>query len=97
MIIEHALLRVGEDRGDAFAAAVRAAFPLIESAPGCHGAEVRVQHEDPSIYLLIVQWDSVQAHQAFRASALYERWRAATHHFYAVPPEVTHFLAPLAR
>ncbi|MGC8498323.1 MAG: antibiotic biosynthesis monooxygenase family protein [Acidimicrobiales bacterium] len=97
MIIEHALLRVAKSEGDAFAAAVRTAFPIIESAPGCHGAEVRVQHEDPSVYLLIVQWDSVQAHQAFRASELYERWRAATHPYYAVPPEVTHFLAPLPR
>ena len=97
MIIEHAVLHVQEGRGGEFAAALRSAFPIIESAPGCHGAEVRVQHEDPSVCLLTVQWDSVQAHEAFRASELYQTWRAATHHFYSTPPEVTHFLAPIAR
>ncbi len=97
MIIEHAVLHVAPDRAAEFALALRTAFPIIESAPGCHGAEVRVQHEDPSVCLLTVQWDSVEAHQAFRASELFERWRAATHHFYSTPPEVTHFLAPIAR
>ena len=97
MINEHAIVRINPDQAEAFEAAMRQAFTIIESAPGCHGAELRRQHEDPSIYLLTVGWTSVEAHMDFRASSAFEQWRAATHPFYVVPPEVTHFLEPISR
>jgi len=97
VIIEHAHLRVTPGREEEFEASMVRALPIIESAPGCHGAEVRRQVEDPSTYLLVVRWDSVPVHQGFRATELYERWRALTHVFYAVPPTVTHFDEPLPR
>ena len=97
MINEHAIVHINLDQAEAFEAAMRQAFTIIESAPGCHGAELRRQHEDPSIYLLTVGWTSVEAHMDFRASSAFEQWRAATHPFYVVPPEVTHFLEPISR
>ncbi len=74
-----------------------AALPLIESAPGCHGAEVRRQVEDPSTYLLLVRWESLAAHQAFRDSPLFDAWRGLTHIFYTRRPAVTHLEEPLER
>ena len=97
MIIEHASLRVTPGRERDFEAAMVPALVIIESAPGCHGAEVRAQLEDPSNYLLLVRWASLAAHGDFRASALYEQWRTLTHHFYVEPPEVRHYGEPLAR
>ncbi len=97
MINEHALVRINPDEHDAYEAAVRGAFAIIESAPGCHGAELRRQHEDPATYLLTVRWTSVEAHLQFRATALFEQWRTATHPFYVAAPEVTHFLEPIGR
>lgn len=97
MIIEHALLIVSLGREDEFEASITRALALIESAPDCHGAQVRRQDEDPSTYLLMVHWSSVEAHMAFRGTGLFERWRELTHPFYAVPPVVTHFHDPLAR
>lgn len=97
MINEHALVHVDPDRADAFEAAMREAFTIIEAAPDCHGAELRRQHEDASIYLLTVRWASVESHLRFRASSAFEQWRAATHPFYVSAPEVTHFLEPLSR
>ncbi len=97
MINEHAIVHVNPDRAEDFEAAMRGAFTIIESAPGCHGAELRRQHEDPSVYLLTVRWTSVDAHMDFRASDAFERWRVATHPFYVTPPEVTHFLEPISR
>jgi quinol monooxygenase YgiN len=73
------------------------ALPIIESADQCFGAEVRRQAEDPTVYLLLVQWTSVEAHMAFRETELFAQWRALTHHFYSVAPSVTHFHEPLAR
>jgi heme-degrading monooxygenase HmoA len=95
VIIEHALLHVTPGREEDFEASFRLARPIIESAPGCHGAEVRRQVEDPSTYLLLVQWSTVEAHTDFRDSDLYPSWRDLTHIFYSERPVVTHFDPPV--
>ncbi len=98
MIIEHALLEVTAGRESEFELAMASAFSIIESAPGCHGASVRRQHENSSTYLLLVKWESVAAHmEGFRPSPAYEQWRQLTHPFYASAPSVTHFNEPIAR
>jgi heme-degrading monooxygenase HmoA len=95
VILEHALLSVTPGEEAAYESSMRKALPIIESAEGCFGAEVRAQVEDPSVYLLLVRWESVAAHMAFRDSDAFDAWRALTHHFYNVTPSVTHFLEPL--
>jgi heme-degrading monooxygenase HmoA len=97
VIVEHALLRVSPGREEEFEASLARALPLIESAPGCHGAEVRRQIEDPSTYLLLVRWTSVADHQAFRSSELFAPWRELTHAYYCETPVVTHFSGPVER
>ncbi len=96
MITEHALLYVTAGHEAAFETSMLEALPIISSAPNCFGAEVRRQIEDSSVYLLLVRWDSVEAHLAFRETELYARWKALTHPFYATPISVTHFDEPLA-
>ena len=97
MIIEHALLSVTPGREEEFEASMATALPIIESAPASFGAEVRRQHENESVYLLLIRWESVAAHMAFRASPLFAQWRERTHPFYAEPPSVTHFNEPIKR
>ncbi len=95
MITEHALLNVTPGQEEAFETSMLEALPIISSAPNCFGAQVRRQVEDRSVYLLLVRWDSVEAHLAFRETNLYERWKALTHHFYATPISVSHFDEPI--
>lgn len=95
MILEHALLHVSPDTAASFEASMSRALPIISSAPGCHGAEVRRQLEDAGIYLLLVRWESLEAHLAFRAGGLFESWRTLTHPWYLETPSVTHFEEPL--
>ncbi len=97
MIIEHAWLAVTPGREEEFAASILPALSIIEAAPGCHGAEVRQQIEDPSTFLLLVRWDSVEAHMGFRGLPSFETWRSQTLPFYARPAVVTHFSAALER
>jgi heme-degrading monooxygenase HmoA len=97
MMLEHALLSVREGEEQAYEASVAEALPIIESAHGCFGAEVRRQAENPSVYLLLVRWESIEAHLAFRETELFQAWRALTHHFYTETPSVTHFHEPLDR
>lgn len=95
MIIEHVLVAVTPGRETEFEAQLPRAYPIIEAAPGCRGAEFRRQVEDPSTYLLLVRWDSVEAHLAFRETELYAAWRELTHPFYDARPQPTHFSEPV--
>ena len=91
MILEHAQLLVRPGEEEDFEESLARALPIINSAPECQGATVRRQVEDPSVYLLLVQWASLEAHERFRASELYQSWRRLTHPFYVTPIHVTHF------
>ena len=96
MVTEHALLSVTPGSEAAFEAALELALPIIRSAPGCRSASVSRGIESPSTYLLLVEWESVEAHTTgFRSSAAFQDWRGLLHHFYARPSDVEHF-APLA-
>ena len=91
MIVEHALLPILPGQESAFDASMLEALPIITSADKCFGAEVRRHVENGSVYLLLVRWESVEAHMAFRDTDLFGRWKALTHHFYERAPDVTHF------
>ena len=75
-----------------FEQAFRRALPLIEATPGFLGLTLSRGIETPSTYLLLVEWESVQAHEVgFRGSDRYPKWQALLHHFYDPFPVVEHF------
>ena len=48
--------------------------------------------ENPHRYLLLVRWETLEAHtEGFRGSPEYQRWRALLHHFYEPFPTVEHY------
>ncbi|HVM10786.1 MAG TPA: antibiotic biosynthesis monooxygenase [Acidimicrobiales bacterium] len=92
MILEHALLDVRPGEEAAFEAAFAQARPLIASQPGFVSLRIERCIEHSARYLLLVEWDSLEAHtEGFRRSPEYERWRELLHRFYDPFPEVTHF------
>jgi len=92
VILEHAILPVRPGLEAEFEAALGQALPIIRRQPGCRGAEVQRCLEQRSAYLLLVEWDSLAAHEdGFRLSADYQEWRALLHHFYDPFPAVRHF------
>jgi heme-degrading monooxygenase HmoA len=92
MIREHAVLPVLPGREAAFEAALQEALPLISSSPGFRSLSVSRGVETAHHYLLLVEWESLEAHtEGFRQSAVYERWRGLLHHFYDPFPDVQHF------
>lgn len=94
MILEHAILPVKPGREEAFEAALADALPILRRQPGCRSARVQRCVEQPSAYLLLAEWDSIEAHEdGFRLSADYQEWRALLHHFYDPFPAVRHFRA----
>lgn len=94
MILEAAVLPVIAGQEAAFEAAFREASPIVASMPGYLGHELQRCIEAPSRYLLLVRWETLEAHTVgFRSSPEYQRWRALLHHFYDPFPVVEHFEA----
>ncbi|BBX13814.1 hypothetical protein MNVM_28950 [Mycobacterium novum] len=94
VIVEHGVLPIRPGREAEFEAAFATARPLIAAQPGFQGISMSRSIESPNLYLLLVQWDSVEAHtEGFRKSPEFAQWRALLHEFYESPPEIEHFAA----
>lgn len=97
MITESVVLPVRPGFEAAFERAFRAAESLIARQSGYLSHSLKRGMEDPSTYLLTVEWETVEDHEvAFRGSADYQEWRAILHPFYDPVPTVCHYGEDLA-
>ena len=97
MILESAILDVKPGGAEAFESAMQEARPLIAATPGFISIAVKRCMETPNRYLLLVEWETLEAHTiGFRQSPRYQQWRALLHHFYEPFPTVEHFDADIA-
>jgi len=95
-ILEHALLDVLPDQTEEFEAAFAHAVPLIEGQVGFRHLRLMRCWEYPARYLLLVEWESIEAHtDGFRNSPEYVAWRELLHHFYDPMPQITHYSSVL--
>jgi heme-degrading monooxygenase HmoA len=91
MIHEHAFFSIVPGQESEFERAYTQARPLLFGA-GALSAELSRCVESPSLYLLLVGWESVEAHmEGFRGSPAVGKWRAIIGPFFAGAPEVTHY------
>ncbi len=91
MIHEVAEITVKSGEEANFENGVAQAAPLFLRAKGCHGLNLQRVVEDPSIYRLVVQWETVEHHTVdFRNSDDFQEWRRLVGPFFANPPVVTH-------
>lgn len=93
MILEVADIRIRPGQQEAFYTAVRQGVDtIISKAGGFRGAEVRKGVESPERYVLLIRWETLEAHTVdFREGPLYAQWRALVGPFFASPPVVEHF------
>ena len=92
MITEHAILNVIPGQEDDFLSDLERAKTFIAGSPGFRRAPGRTLPGEPQHFLLLVEWESLEAHtEGFRGSAAYEEWRSLLHHFYDPFPVVEHF------
>ena len=91
MVVEIALIDVKPGEEHQFAGAYEKARHHVASAPGCHWLRMTRGIESPSRFVLLVEWDSVAAHEDFRASDAFPQWRALIGPYFAAPPLVEHF------
>jgi heme-degrading monooxygenase HmoA len=75
-----------------FENAFREASQYIAASPGYVSHELQRCLEDANRYILLVQWQTLEAHtQGFRGSPRYKEWRRLLHHFYDPFPTVQHY------
>jgi len=92
MVLEMAVLDVRESQGGEFKAAFEKASPLIASIDGYISHTLHQCIETPDRYLLLVEWETLEAHTiGFRQSEVYQEWKALLHHFYDPFPTVEHY------
>ena len=63
----------------------------MSGAPGNQGVQVRRCFEEPSLYSIVSDWDSVEAHKAAMDDPTFFEWVEFARGFYAKPPHVRHF------
>lgn len=91
MVLEVALIDVTAGSEAAFAADAARGLGLVADTPGHRSHRLTQGVETPTRFVLLVEWDSVEAHQAFRDSDRFPQWRALVGPHFAGPPHVEHF------
>jgi heme-degrading monooxygenase HmoA len=93
MVLEVALIDVLPGQQDMFEASYRLGHPLLAGTPGCRSVRMTRGIESPERFVLLVEWDSVEAHnENFRNSERFVQWRGYLGPHFAKPPVVEHFL-----
>lgn len=91
MVLEVADIHVRPGTQEQFLIAYRGARDVLATADGCRSVRMTQCVETPTRFVLLVEWDSVDAHeQGFRATDRFTAWRAAIGPFFAQPPLVEH-------
>lgn len=92
MVLEIADFTVLPGTEEEFADAVREGLRYVSDTPGYRSARLTRSVETPSRLVLLIEWDSVEAHTVgFRESENFGRWRALISPFFDGTPHVEHF------
>ena len=92
MILEVVILDVIPSREKEFESAFVEASSIIASMAGYASHQLQHCLEKQNRYLLLVQWETLEAHTVgFRGSPQYQEWKKMLHHFYDPFPVVEHY------
>ena len=92
MITEVVILDVISGKEQEFEAAFLEASNIIASIAGYVSHQLQHCLEKQNRYLLLVQWETLEAHTiGFRGSNEYQEWKKQLHHFYDPFPVVDHY------
>ena len=90
MVTEFAEIDIKPGMEATFIGDVEASRPIFARSPGCRGLVLRRSIEQPHHFVLNIEWDSVAAHNQFRAAPEFALWRGNVGACFAAPPNVWH-------
>lgn len=92
MVLEAVMLYVKNGLEKDFESSFKQASNLIPSIDGYLSHELHKCMEVNGKYLLLVKWETLEAHTVqFRSSPKYQQWKQMLHHYYEPFPTVEHF------
>lgn len=92
MIVEYVRYTIPAERRGAFEAGYGDAAPALDASPHCLAYELARCAEDPTQYVLRIEWDSAEGHlQGFRASPEFRAFLAAVRPFVGDIAEMRHY------
>lgn len=95
MILEVAILKIEPGQASEFERSFSVAQSILMSAKGYIAHDLQRCIENPSQYILLVNWETLEAHtQGFRGSPEYQQWKTLLHHYYDPFPTVEHYQVP---
>jgi heme-degrading monooxygenase HmoA len=91
VVLEIADIEVRAGAEDEFEAAYLRVREVVAGTPGCRSVRMTRGIESPSRFVLLVEWESVEAHEEnFRGTERFATWRGAIGPYFARPPHVEH-------
>jgi heme-degrading monooxygenase HmoA len=91
VVLEVALIDVAPGGEEAFRAAYAQGREHLAGSPGCRSVRMTQGVETPTRFVLLVEWVTIAAHEAFRASGAFGAWRGHVGPHFAHPPRIEHF------
>lgn len=90
-VLELVEILITHGREAEFETSMRAVKPIAATFPGCRSLTLSRGLENPSKFLLQIEWDSRETHTEFTKSADFPKFRAALRALVAEPPKMEHF------
>jgi heme-degrading monooxygenase HmoA len=77
MLLERAELQIREGMEEQFSAAMNSSgLALLKSVPGVKSAQLGRGVENPQKFLLLVEWDAMDSHTAFKSNPINTEFRS---------------------
>lgn len=92
MFVERAEIPVQNGMEDEFSEMMaKKGTSILASAAGCSSARVGRGVENPDKFILLLEWDTVEAHIAFTTTAKFADFVTLAKPYFAGPSNVEHF------
>ena len=91
MVIERAELTIAEGKEAEFVAAMVRGVKLLSTARGGQDVTFGRSVENPSKFILLINWESVESHIDFTKTAEFASFRELAGPFFAGKPAMEHF------
>jgi quinol monooxygenase YgiN len=92
MFIERAELPIKPGMELEFGAAMAArGTAILAASPGCRSVRLGRGVENPGKFILLIEWDSVEAHTALTKTPAFDEFRALVGPYFGGAPNMEHF------
>ena len=92
MVIEYIRYRIPADQADQFIAAYATAGKVLRDSSHCLGVELSRCTEEPTSFMLRIEWDSVDGHlNGFRKSPAFRDFLASVRPYVGNIEEMRHY------